>query len=115
MSNSVKDKPVADTIVFGLENEGIRCWIARRDITSGSGWAKAIYGAIQYSRVIVVILSGNPNCSNQVIREVECAAANNLIIIPFQLEDMDPIGEVTSNLSTEHWLDATKPPIDLYI
>lgn len=33
VSYSSKDKPVADAVVAGLEQKGIRCWIAPRDLT----------------------------------------------------------------------------------
>lgn len=40
VSYSNKDKPVADAVIAGLENKGIRCWVAPRDITPGSSWGQ---------------------------------------------------------------------------
>jgi hypothetical protein len=115
VSYSNKDKPVADAVVAGLENSGIRCWVAPRDITPGSSWGQAIINAIEASRFMVIILSGNSNRSKQVVREVERAVANDVIIIPFRIENIDPTGAMAYFLSTEHWLDAITPPLEEHI
>jgi hypothetical protein len=115
ISYSSRDKPVADAVVAGLENKGIRCWVAPRDITPGSSWGDAIINAIEGSRFMVIILSGNSNRSKQVVREVERAVANNVIIIPFRIENIDPTGAMAYFLSTEHWLDAVTPPLERHI
>jgi hypothetical protein len=115
ISYSNKDKPVADAVVAGLENNGIRCWVAPRDITPGSSWGEAIISAIEGSKFMVIILSGNSNRSKQVVREVERAVANDVIIIPFRIENIDPTGAMAYFLSTEHWLDAITPPLERHI
>jgi hypothetical protein len=115
VSYSSHDKPIADAVVAGLESRGIRCWIAPRDIMPGSSWGEAIINAIEGSRLMVIILSEHSNRSNQVIREVERAVANNVIIIPFRIENIDPSGAMAYFLSTEHWLDAITPPVEAHI
>jgi hypothetical protein len=115
VSYSTKDKPVADAVVAGLESQGIRCWIAPRDVTPGTSWGDAIVNAIGASRIMVVVLSENSNHSRQVIREVERAVANEVIIIPFRIENIDPTGAMAYFLSTEHWLDALTPPLERHI
>jgi hypothetical protein len=115
VSYSSRDKPVADAVVAGLESKGIRCWVAPRDITPGSSWGDAIINAIEASHFMVIILSGNSNRLKQVVREVERAVANNVIIIPFRIEDIDPTGAMAYFLSTEHWLDAITPPLERHI
>lgn len=115
ISYSNKDKPVADAVVANLEGKGIRCWIAPRDVTPGTSWGDAIVDAIESSEVMVVILSENSNQSRQVVREVERAVANEVIIIPFRIENIDPSGAMAYFLSTEHWLDALTPPLENHI
>ena len=115
ISYSNKDKPVADAVVAGLENRGVRCWVAPRDVTPGTSWGEAIVDAIQNSRIMVIILSKNSNKSPQVVREVERAVSNNVIIIPFRIENIDPTGAMAYFLSTEHWLDALTPPLEKHI
>jgi hypothetical protein len=115
VSYSSKDKPVADAIVAGLEYKGVRCWIAPRDITPGISWGQAISEAIEESRIMVVILSGNSNQSRQVLREVERAVAKDVVVIPFRIQDIDPTGAMAYFLSSEHWLDAITPPLEKHI
>lgn len=115
VSYSHKDKPAADAVVAGLEQKGVRCWVAPRDVTPGTSWGDAIIGAIETAKIMVVILSANSNQSRQVVREVERAVANGVIIIPFRIEKIDPTGAMAYFLSTEHWLDAITPPLEEHI
>jgi hypothetical protein len=115
VSFSKKDKYIADDVVAGLENNGISCWIAPRDVAPGESWAAAIVGAIEASRFMVIILSSNTNQSAQVVREVERAVVNDVILIPFRIEDIDPGGGLAYYLGTEHWLDAFKSPLENHI
>ncbi|HAH65240.1 MAG TPA: toll/interleukin-1 receptor domain-containing protein, partial [Rhizobiales bacterium] len=71
ISYSSKDKPIADAVCAGLEANGLRCWIAPRDILPGADWGGAIIDAITGSKVMVLIFSGNANSSPQIKREVE--------------------------------------------
>ncbi len=115
ISYSSKDKPVADAICNNVEKDGIRCWIAPRDITPGSTWSEAIATAIAASKVMVVVLSTNSNASPQVLREVSLAVSNNVIIVPLRIEDITPSGAMSYYISTEHWLDAITPPMEAHI
>ncbi len=115
ISYSHTDHAVANAIVAGLESEGIRCWIAPRDITPGQTWGEAIVDAIEGSQIMVMVLSDNSNRSRQVLREVERATAKEVIIIPFRIENIDPTGAMAYFLSAEHWLDALTPPLEKHI
>ncbi len=115
VSYSQHDKPVADAVVARLEQDGVRCWIAPRDIVPGTSWGEAIVEAIDASRVMVLVLSDNSNRSRQVVREVERAVAGNAIILPFRIEKVDPTGAMAYFLGTEHWLDALTPPVERHI
>jgi hypothetical protein len=115
ISYSNKDKPVADAVVASLESTGIRCWFAPRDVTPGTSWGQAIVHAIEASRIMVIILSENSNQSRQVVREVERAVADEVIIIPFRIENITPTGAMAYFLSSEHWLDALTPPLEKHI
>lgn len=115
ISYSQQDETVANAIVAGLESDGIRCWITPRDVTPGDTGSNAIINAITGAQIMVIILSENSNQSKQVLREVERAVANDLILIPFRVEDMQPFGAMAYFLSSEHWLDAMTPPLEKHI
>ena len=76
VSYCTRDKPVADAIVSRLEQAGMRCWVAPRDILPGMSWAEAIIHAIETTRLMVVVISGETNKSHHVPREVGRADKN---------------------------------------
>ena len=115
VSYSHRDKPVADAVVSRLEQAGIRCWIAPRDVLPGRVWGGAIVDAIETTRLMVVVLSSEANESRQVIREVERAVAHDVVVIPFRIELFQPTGAMSYYLSSEHWLDAITAPLDAHI
>ncbi len=114
VSYSSGDKPVADAIVARLEQAGIRCWVAPRDVLPGTVWGEAIVDAIGAARLMVLVLSGAANESRQVVREVELAASNNVVILPFRIESVVPTGAMAYFLASEHWLDAMSPPLEAH-
>lgn len=115
ISNSSKDKAVADEVCATLESHGVRCWIAGRDIEPGQTWSEAIIDAIRASRAMVLIHSAHANTSRQVMREIERAAHRNIPIIPFRIEEIAPSKHLEYFISAPHWLDAFPPPIEPHI
>lgn len=110
ISASSKDKTLADAACAALEREGIRCWIAPRDVTPGADWGAAIAEAIKDARVMLLIFTANANQSPQVKREVECAASNEITIVPVRFESVQPTQSFEYFLGNIHWLDALTPP-----
>jgi hypothetical protein len=112
ISYSADDKPIADAMCSTLESNGLRCWIAPRDILPGMDWGGSIIDAIATSRVMVLVLSSNSNSSSQVKREVERAVNKDVIVIPFRIEDVNLSKSLEYQLSSTHWMDAVTPPIE---
>lgn len=115
LSHSAKDKPVADAICARLESQGVRVWIAPRDILPGSNWGEAIIEALESCRVMVVVFSASANDSPQVLREVERAVGKGVAVIPFRIENVVPSKAMEYFLSSPHWLDAMSPPLDRHV
>lgn len=115
ISYSANDKPIADAMCSTLESNGIRCWIAPRDILPGMDWGGSIIDAIATSRVMVLLLSSNSNVSSQVKREVERAVNKEVIVIPFRIEDVSLSKSLEYQLSVTHWMDALTPPIEKHL
>lgn len=115
ISYSFHDKHVADAICSALENAGIRCWIAPRDVMPGKEWGEAIVDAIGASKIMVLVFSSASNNSQQVLREVERAVHKNLIIVPFRIENVLPTRSMEYFLYSTHWLDALTPELEKHI
>jgi hypothetical protein len=112
VSYSHPDKASADAACATLEQAGIRCWIAPRDIVPGMDWSEAIINAIEGAKVFVLIFSKHANVSQQIKREVERAVNKGLPIIPVRIEDATPSKALEYFISTPHWLDAFTPPLE---
>jgi formylglycine-generating enzyme required for sulfatase activity len=115
ISHSAKDKETADAVCASLEAAGVRCWIAPRDIRPGDTWANAIVGAIDASRVMVIVFSSHSNDSRQVVRELELAVRKDLVIVPFRIEAVRPSGDMDYFLSATHWLEAAGSDVNGYL
>jgi hypothetical protein len=110
ISYSQPDYECAMALVTRVENEGIHCWIAPRDIAPSADWAAEIIDAISNARVMVLVFSGSSNDSPQVRREVERAVHKNVSILPFRIENVVPSKSLEYFLSAQHWMDAFPPP-----
>jgi hypothetical protein len=58
----------------------------------------------------VLIFSSHSNSSNDVSRELILAANNDVIIIPFKIDNITPEPGKQYYLARTHWLDAMNPP-----
>lgn len=114
ISYSSSDRNAALAVLHGLERDGIRCWMAPRDIKPGAIWAQAIMEAIQEARALVVVFSASANRSANVINEVDAAVRKGAIILPLRIEDVMPEGAMEYHLRTRHWLDALTPPLEAH-
>ena len=115
ISYSNKDKTTADAICAALEVNGIRCWIAPRDILPGSDWGEAIIDAIHGCRAMLLIFSSSSNTSPQIKREVERAVNAGIPVVPVRIEDVMPSKSLEYFISTQHWLDALTPPMEQHL
>jgi len=115
ISHSTRDKPVSDAVCAALENAGIRCWVAPRDVQPGRSFAGEITRAIQQSKAMVLIFSANSNNSSQVLREVQLAVDSQLHILQFRIEEVLLNDDLKYFLSTPHWLDAMTPPFENHL
>jgi hypothetical protein len=109
VSYSSKDKTIADAVVATLENNGIRCWYAPRDIRSGDDWGNAITNAVEGAQLFLLIFSGHSNQSQRVLDELNLAISCEIPIIPFRIENLEPAGAMRLHLTSRHWLDAFDP------
>jgi TolB-like protein len=115
ISYSSIDKTSAETVCSVLEENGISCWIAPRDITPGVDFAEAIIDGIKSSKLFILVYSSNSSTSKQVIREVDRAVHAGLPIINLRLEDVPLSKQLEYYLSSVHWLDAITPPMERHI
>jgi hypothetical protein len=110
-----QDKATADAACAKLEAEGIRCWIAPRDIAPSAEWAASIVEAIESCRVMVLIFSAHTNRSKQVQREVQQVFDREKPVVPFRIENVMPERSLRYYMGSVHWLDALTPPLEQHL
>jgi TIR domain len=115
ISYANQDKAIADQVCAALEHQGIRCWIAPRDIQPAEIWAVSIMRGLKASRVLVLVLSAGANSSQHVVREVERAVHLKIPIVPFRVENVLAEGALELHLGVVHWLDAMTLPLEPHL
>ena len=115
VSHSAQDKKVAETICGAMEQQGILCWVAPRDVRPGKSFPGEITRAIQQSKVMLLIFSTHSNSSEQVLREVQLAVDCRVPIVRLRMEDIPLSDDLRYYLSTPQYLDALTPPLTKHI
>ncbi len=107
LSHSSKDKEIADKVCKYLEDKGLTCWIAPRDIVPGSDWAASISTAVTSSKVFLLIYSENSAASEQCSRELGLAESKkNVFVVPYKVDNTEPTGSFEYYLISAHWITA---------
>lgn len=112
ISYASADGATANAVCAALEREGVKCWIAPRDVAPGEFYAANIVHAIDTTRVMVLVLSQHAADSAHVLREVERASSKRHPIIALRT-DLEPLPDGLENfLNTSQWLDASAAGVE---
>jgi hypothetical protein len=107
ISHSSINKKAANAICHTLEQNGVKCWIAPRDIPPGENYGAEIIRGIKGCKVFLLVFSKDANASVAVAKEVERAVLGyKKTVIPFRIEDVALSENLEFFLTDVHWLDA---------
>jgi Tol biopolymer transport system component len=112
ISHASEDHTLAEQVCGLLEQRGLHCWIAPRDVGVGAEWDEAILDAIERSRAYLLILSTRANNSSFVKNELNRAFSCGKAIVTFRIEDVLPGRSLELYLARHHWTDAFPPPLE---
>jgi formylglycine-generating enzyme required for sulfatase activity len=112
LSYASADKEAASRLCRLLEEQGIGCWIAPRDVPPGADYGEAIIRAIETTKATLLLLSVQANASIHVTHEVERATSKRKRVIPVRLEEVQPGPSLELHLATAQWVDAWRLPPD---
>lgn len=115
VSYASQDRDAAFRIVAFLEQNGIRCWVAPRDVPPGMEYGQAIIEGIAQSRALVLILSDQSNESQFVRKEVERAVSKTKPVLPVRIREVKPSGSLEFFISSSQWVDAWKSPMEQHL
>jgi hypothetical protein len=93
ISHSTEDTDFANRLYEDLQNEGVRCWLAMKDLKIGDPIRPTIDQQIRLRDKLLVILSENSIKSEWVGDEVEAAIeeeskSNRMLLFPIRLDDV---------------------------
>src|SRR5450755_2144796 len=115
VSYASQDAAVAQKVCSALEAAGFRCWIAPRDVVPGTLYADGIVGAIDESRILVLILSKEAVASAHVGKELERATSKRHPIIALRL-DTSPLNRAFEYfLNESQWIEVGAGGTDVAI
>jgi TIR domain len=113
ISYTQRNKTVADELCAVLERNGVKSWIAPRDIPPGCPWPEAIVAAIRDSLLMISLVSRDAYRSRQMARELENADRSNVPILPIRLDRAPLEGPFEYFLGNRQWFDLyDNPPAD---
>jgi TIR domain-containing protein len=105
ISYTTKNWSIADRLRATLERNGVRCWIASRDIPAGFAWPERIVTAMSESAAALFIVSKDAYRSGNMAHELELADGGNVPILPIRLDTSPLQGPFKYFLSNKQWLD----------
>ena len=108
ISYSHKNITAAQAICHELEDKGIKCWMAPRDIPVGAKYASVISKAIVHSKIVVLVFSDYSARSPWVESEINIAFSNRKTIIPYKIDktNYEEFDEFYLMLNNRHWIEA---------
>jgi TolB-like protein len=112
VSYASHDAAVANAVVAALERNGVRCWIAPRDVSPGALYADGIIRAINAAKVLVVVLSEHAVSSSHVGKEIERASAKTRPIIALRTDAAELTPALEYFLSESQWIDVSVDGMD---
>lgn len=107
ISYASSDFAFAAEVCRYLEENGVACWIAPRDIERDIlPYPEALQHGLSQVRAVIVIVSEMANLSVHIPRELDIALERKLVVVPIRLENVLPTGQLNYLLRTCQWLNA---------
>ena len=110
ISYSTMNSDIAEKVCHVLEQNGLKCWIAPRNIASGKNYSQEILDGINSTKIVVLVFSKYSQASDFVKNEIDIAFSNEKPIISFKIDETMPEGDMGFYLKNKQWLDASPEP-----
>ncbi len=105
ISHASDNAAEAMKLVKALEDAGLRCWIAPRNIRAGEAYGDAIGAAVaRLTKATLVLVSPQAESSAGVKSELEIARRYNHPIVPVILNNHTPGKGMLYYIGTSHWV-----------
>jgi hypothetical protein len=115
ISYASENREKAEELCASLEQRGLVCWMAPRDIRAGREYADEIIHGLERSAAVVLVLSQAANTSVFVLREIERAVSKDINVVPVHIEDVTPSPGLELFISGTHWMDVWRGNWDAHM
>ncbi len=105
VSHASQDQSTAEAVCRGLEQNGIHCWIAPRDVVLSRPYAEECVGGIETSTSFLLLASESAISSVQVLSEVEQAHKRRKPIYTILIGKPKVSKELDYYISRLHWIE----------
>ncbi len=112
ISYASPDSATAMALVDSLEQNGVGCWIAPRDVVPGTLYADGIVRAINAANVFVVVLSAQALASARVGKEIERASSKGRPIFAVRTDTAPLSPAFEYFLSESQWIEVGPGGLD---
>jgi hypothetical protein len=106
ISHAGPDKGAAESLCEELEKQGLRCWIAPRNVRPGFNYPEEIIEGVIRSKSLLLILSENTESAGYVENEVERAKSYGRKIYTVRLDDVSIPKNLELFLGLPQWIDS---------
>ena len=106
ISYSTKEAKAANALLGYLESNGVKCWIAPRDIGVGKDYSEEIPSAIAACSAMVVLVSKAAEASEYVKNEIVTALDHHKTIFPVKMHGGALTVAMKFQLARAQWVDA---------
>jgi N-acetylneuraminic acid mutarotase len=103
LSYATEDADAASGVCAMLEADGVRCWLAPRDVKVGTDYAASIMNAIRNSQLVVFVFSVHSNASPYALREIERAVAYGRPVVALRMDKTHPNPSLEYHLA--QWIE----------
>jgi hypothetical protein len=110
VSHASQDTEVARTVVAYLEESGIACWLATRDVDASDDYAEQIIRAIEDAVAFVVLVSTAADHSPHVRIELDRAVSTSRRIVAVRLGGTIVTETLSYYLAGTQWLELPTSP-----
>ena len=106
VSYATADRKQAVLVCKALEQRGIDCWIASRDVAPGENYQESIVRALRGAPAMVLVFSDAANNSDEIKKELSLASRYRVPVVALRITDVEPSDAFAYELSTRQWIDA---------
>lgn len=112
LSHASADAELAQQLCERLESQGVRCWIAPRDLTPGNPYSSEIVHGIEGSDALILLATATAVTSHNVLNELEQAHRLHKTLLTVMIGKPEISRQLSYYIARLHWIEAAAPSME---